>query len=57
MRAILFSTRICPEDASRRVVDQRYGIILPATAPDKRGRAIQFSIFSWFHEVFTPSPQ
>jgi len=34
MRATMFSSRICPEDASRRVVYQRHDIILPAKTRD-----------------------
>jgi hypothetical protein len=37
MRAIMFSSYIDLEDASRRVVDQGHGIILPAKTPDNIG--------------------
>src|SRR6266581_4472824 len=37
MRAIMFSSSICPEDASRRTVYQGHGIIFPAKTPDNIG--------------------
>src|SRR6266545_5700223 len=38
IRAIMFSSGICPEDASRRVVYQRHDIILPAKTTDDKCR-------------------
>src|SRR6266540_2405972 len=37
MRAIMFSSHIGPEDASRRAVYQGHGMILPAKTPDNIG--------------------